>query len=63
MELSDRLYGYRKIKETYLMITEPFQYKNWSEILEKCLIDLGKKYPNSSETAVASEIGLTPGHI
>lgn len=41
------------------MIVNEVEYKNWSEILNKCLKDLKTKYPEESESALAESIGLS----
>ena len=41
------------------MIVNEVEYKNWSEILNKCLKDLKAKYPEESETTLAESIGLS----
>ena len=41
------------------MIVNEVEYKNWSEILSKCLSDLRNRYPEESDTSLAEHIGLS----
>tara|TARA_B100000925_G_scaffold290838_1_gene277052 strand:+ start:3598 stop:4380 length:783 start_codon:yes stop_codon:yes gene_type:complete len=41
------------------MIVDEVEYRNWSEILSKCLQDLKVNNPSKSETSLAESIGLS----